>query len=207
MNAHPPIHQHGFSLIELVVAMLLTSMLAVAAMQPVLRALQARAAVAGNLSAIDGLRYATERMLRELRQVRYDAQGTGFQLLPLDAIAGSTNASAGLCFSRAGGSAGNAWSSLSFRKSGALATLDAVSYPGCGTSSPSTLADKVSAMRFDYWTYGSGSAPVALALNDAAFGTKLSFIDITLTVTPANGTPVSHRSRVVLRNGAWGVAK
>ena len=69
------------------------------------------------------------------------------------------------------------------------------------------LSDKVSALRFDYWSYGSGSAPVALALNDAAFGTKLSFIDITLTVTPTNGTPVSHRSRVVLRNGAWGAAK
>ena len=94
MNAQPTVHQHGFSLIELVVAMVLTSMLAVAAMQPVLRAIQARSAVASNLSAIDGLRYATERMVRELRQVRYDAQGTGFQLLPLDAIAGTTSASA-----------------------------------------------------------------------------------------------------------------
>ncbi len=207
MNTHASVHQHGFSLIELVVAMVLTSMLAVAAMQPVLRTLQARAAVAGNLAAIDGLRYATERMLRELRQVRYDAQGTGFQLLPLDAIAGTSSASAGLCFSRAGGSAGSSWSSLSFRKSGTLATLDTVSYPGCTATAPSTVADKVSALRFDYWAYGSSGTPVALALNDAAFGTKLSFIDITLTVTPDSGTPVSHRSRVVLRNGAWGVAK
>ena len=163
--------------------------------------------MADNLSAIDGLRYASERMVRELRQVRYDAQGTGFQLLPMDAILGSSNASAGLCFSRAGGSAGNTWSSLSLRQSGRLVTLDSVSYPGCAAAAPATLADKVSALRFDYWSYGIGSAPVALALNDAAFGTRLSFIDITLTVTPDNGTPVSHRSRVVLRNGAWGAAK
>ena len=94
MNAQTSVHQHGFSLIELVVAMVLTSMLAVAATQPVLRAIQARAAVTSNLSAIDGLRYATERMVRELRQVRYDAQGTGFKLTPLDAIAGTTSASA-----------------------------------------------------------------------------------------------------------------
>ncbi len=207
MSAQANSHQHGFSLIELVVAMVLTSMLAVAAIQPVLRALQARSAVAGNLAAIDGLRYATERMVRELWQVRYDAQGSGFQLLPLDAIAGSTNASAGLCFSRAGGDAGNSWSSLSLRKSGTLATLDTVSYPGCTATAPSTVADKVSVLRFDYWTYGSGSTPLALALDDAAFGTKLSFIDITLTVTADQGVPVSHRSRVVLRNGAWGAAK
>ncbi len=207
MNAQPSVHQHGFSLIELVVAMVLTSMLAVAAMQPVLRSIQARSAVASNLSAIDGLRYATERMVRELRQVRYDAQGTGFQLLPLDAIAGTTSASAGLCFNRVGGNAGNAWSSLAFRKTGTLATLDSVSYPGCVATAPSTLADKVTSLRFDYWAYGSTGTPVALALNDAAFGTRLSFIDITLTVTPDNGTPVSHRSRIVLRNGAWGAAK
>ena len=207
MNAQPTVHQHGFSLIELVVVMVLTSMLAVAAMQPVLRAIQARTTVTSNLSAIDGLRYATERMVRELRQVRYDAQGTGFQLLPLDAIAGTTSASAGLCFSRAGGGAGNSWSSLSFRKTGTLATLDTVSYPGCVAVAPSTLADKVSALRFDYWAYGSSGAPTALSLTDAAFGTKLSYIDITLTVTPDNGSPVSHRSRVVLRNGAWGAAK
>ncbi len=202
--------QHGFSLIELVIAMVLTSLLAVAAMQPVLRAIQARSAVAGNLSAIDSLRYATERMVRELRQVRYDAQGSGFQLLPFSAIAGSSNASSGLCFSRAGGSDGNTWTSLALRQAGTLATLDTVSFPACAASSPSTLADRVASLRFDYWAYGSagnGSAPVALALSDAAFGSKLSFIDITLTVTPANGTPVSHRSRVVLRNGAWGVAK
>ena len=106
-----------------------------------------------------------------------------------------------------GGSGGSSWSSLSFRKSGTLATLDTVSYPGCTATAPSTVADKVSALRFDYWAYGSSGTPVALALNDAAFGTKLSFIDITLTVTPDSGTPVSHRSRVVLRNGAWGVSK
>ncbi len=207
MDTHPPFRQHGFTLIEMVIAMVLTSMLAVAAMQPVLRAIQARSAVAGNLSAIDSLRYATERMVRELRQVRYDAQGTGFQLTPLDAITGTTNASAGLCFTRSGGSAGNSWASLSLRKSGTTVTLDTVSYPGCATTSPSALADKATSLRFDYWAYGSGSTPVALALNDAAFGTRLSFIDITLTVTPDNGSAVSHRSRVVLRNGAWGADK
>lgn len=206
MAARIPSRQKGFSLLELVIAMVLTALLAVMAMQPVLRALQARATVADNLAAVDALRYATERMVRELRQARYDAQGSGFQLAALDPIAGSSNASSGLCFTRVGGAAGATYASVSLRQSGALATLDNVAWPGCASVSPKTLADKVSALRFDYWTYGSGT-PVALALTDSAFGTKLAFIDVTLSVTPNNGPAVSYRSRVVLRNGAWGAAK
>ncbi len=206
MAARIPSRQQGFSLLELVIAMVLTGLLAAMAMQPVLRALQARAAVANNLAAVDALRYATERMVRELRQVRYDAQGSGFQLAALDPIAGTSNASSGLCFNRVGGAAGATMASVSLRKSGALATLDNVGWPGCASASPKTLADKVSSLRFDYWSYGSGT-PVALALNDSTFGKKLAFIDVTLSVTSNNGPAVSYRSRVVLRNGAWGAAK
>ena len=203
----PARFQYGFSLLELVIAMVLTALLAVMAMQPILRAIQARSTVANNLGAIDALRFATERIVRELRQVRYDAQGTGFQLASMNPIAGTSNASSGLCFTRVGGSAGANFSSIAIRQSGTQATLDNVSYPGCAAVAPHALADKVSALRFDYWSYGSGSTPVALALTDPSFGTKLSFIDVTLSVTPNNGPVVSYRSRVVLRNGAWGAAK
>ena len=206
MVAPARFREAGFSLLELVITMVLTALLAVLAMQPVVRALQARSRVAGNLAAIDALRFATERMVRELRQVRYDAQGSGFQLAALDPIAGISSASGGLCFTRVGGNAGTAYTSLALRQSGTTATLDQVSWPGCAAASPKTLADRVSSLRFDYWSHGSGT-PVALALNDAAFGTKLAFIDITLSVTPNDGPAVSYRSRVVLRNGAWGAAK
>ncbi len=199
--------ERGFSLLELVIVMLLTSTLAVAAMQPILSAFRARSAVATNLSAIDGLRYATERIVRELRQTRYNAQGSGFLLAPLDPIAGSGNASAGLCFTRVGGTAGGTLASVALRRSGTLATLDRVAYPGCTAVSPQTLADRVASLRFDYWSYGSGSTPVALALTDSQFGSKLALIDITMTANPSSGSPVSYRTRVVLRNGAWGAAK
>ncbi len=206
MVAPARFREAGFSMLELVITMVLTALLAVSAMQPVVRALQARTQVAGNLAAIDALRFATERMVRELRQVRYDAQGSGFQLVALDPVAGTSSASQGLCFTRVGGGAGNSYASLTLRQTGTAATLDAVSWPGCAAAAPKTLADRVSSLRFDYWSHGSGT-PVALALNDAAFGTKLAFIDITLAVTPNGGPAVSYRSRVVLRNGAWGAAK
>lgn len=198
--------QHGFSLLELVIVMVLTSLLAVMAMQPVLRALQARSAVAANLAAVDTLRFATERIVRELRQMRYDADGTGFQILPLTALAGSSSASTGLCFVRAGGSNGVSNASLAIRQSGSSATLDSVGWPNCAAANPRHLAEQVSSLRFDYWTYGNGT-PMALALNDSAFGTKLAFIDVTLSVVPGSGPAVSQRTRVVLRNGAWGAAK
>jgi prepilin-type N-terminal cleavage/methylation domain-containing protein len=200
-------HQSGFTLLELVITMVLIALLAVMAMQPVLNAIQARTAVAHNLSAIDALRYATERMVRELRQVRFDAQGSGFQLIAMNPIVGTSNASSGLCFVRLGGSTGNHYSTIAILQNSPVVTLDHVSYPDCTAVAPHTLADRVSALRFDYWSYDSGSTPVALATNDVAFGAKLSFIDIALSVTPDSGTAISYRSRVVLRNGAWGAAQ
>lgn len=207
MRAPPSFAQRGFSLLELVVVMVLTATLAVAAMQPILAAFRARAAVAANLSAIDGLRYATERIVRELRQTRYDAQGNGFLLRPLDPIAGSASASAGICFTRAGGGAGTNYASIAVRRSGSLATLDRIVYPGCTAVSPQALADRVTSVRFDYWSYGSGGTPVALAIGDSEFGTRLAYIDITMSAASNSGGDVSYRSRVVLRNGAWGAAK
>ncbi len=205
--AAPTEFQRGFSLLELVIVMVLTALLAVMAMQPILRAIEARTKVANNLGAIDALRYATERIVRELRQARYDAQGAGFKLAAMDPISGIANASSGVCFTRVGGSAGGTYTSLAIRQSGTRATLDNISYPGCSAVAPQALADNVSTVRFDYWAYGSGGTPLALALSDPSFGSKLSFIDVTLSVMPNNGPAVSHRSRVVLRNGAWGVAK
>ena len=162
--------QQGFSLLELVIVMVLTGLLAVMAMQPILRAIQARTTVANNLSAIDALRYATERIVRELRQVQYNAQGTGFQLAAISPIAGTISASNGLCFTRVGGNAGSSYASVAIRQSGTQATLDNVTFPGCAAVAPHALANNVSTLRFDYWSYGSGSAPIALALNDASFG-------------------------------------
>lgn len=206
MNTHQTAQQ-GFSLLELVIVMVLTALLAVMAMQPILRAIQARATVANNLGSIDTLRYASERIVRELRQVRYDARGAGFQLIALNPIAGAVNASSGLCFLRVGGIAGNALSGIAIRQSGTQATLDNIAFPACAAVAPNRLADKLSALRFDYWSFGSGSTPVALALSDPLFGSRLAFIDITMSVTPNDGAPVSYRARVVLRNGAWGATK
>ena len=201
----------GFTLIEVVIVIVLSGILASAAVQPLIQAFTARARVANNLDAIDGLRYATERIVREMRQTQYDTAGTGFQLKALDYASSSGNASNGICFKRSGGSTGTSTANIALRKSGTLLTLDqGVSYPACNAVQANTLAANVSNLLFTFWSYGSTSTPVALAVGNANFGQLLSFIDITLTITPAGNagvTPVTLQSRVVLRNGAWGAAK
>jgi len=200
---------HGVSLIELVIVMVLIALLAVVSMQPLLSAFQARAMVSGNLQAIDSLRYVTERLVRELRQTRYDAQTSGFQLRPLDPLADMPSASSGLCFERVGGADGKQLSQQAVRTSAGIATLDSVSFPACSATQPRVLAERVTALRFDYWTYGpTGNAqPLPLSVTDLNFGQRVAFIDITLSVASASGTPASYGSRVVLRNGAWGAYK
>ena len=210
MTMLKPLSEQGFTLIELVIVMVLISILAVASMQPLLQGLNAHARVANNLDAIDGLRYTLERMVRELRQTRFDANGSGLQIKALDAPVNSGNISNGLCLQRSGGVDGSTLAALSLRKSGSTVTLDAgLTYPACSAAQPQTLVGNVTDLRFDYWTYGSGTTPLALAVNDANFGRLLNYIDITLTMTPAgsDSVPVAQHTRVVLRNGAWGAAK
>jgi hypothetical protein len=98
---------------------------------------------------------------------------------------------------------------VAFRKSGNVVTLDpAISLSNCSAAQPQTLATEVSQLQFDFWSYGSGAVPVALATNHPSFGQLLSFVDITMSVLPADtSAALGHRVRVVLRNGAWGADK
>lgn len=201
----------GFTLIEVVIVIVLSGILASAAVQPLIQAFSARARVANNLEAIDGLRYATERIVREVRQTQYDAAGTGFQLKALDYASSGSNISNGICFKRSGGAIGSSIANIALRKSGSRVTLDQdTTYPTCSNVQANTLTGNVSNLQFNYWSFGSSSTPVALAVGDANFGLLLSFIDITLTITPvgiSGATPLTQHTRVVLRNGAWGAAK
>ncbi len=200
--------QSGFSLLELVLVMVLTAVLAVMSLQPLIGAFRARAEVAGNITAIDALRYSTERLARELRQARFDAQGSGFQITALDPISGIANASRGICFTRVGGSSGDSLATLAAQLVSGVASLGtATSYPGCATASPQVLANRVTTLRFDYWSYGSTAVPQALSITDPNFGKLLAFIDITMAVSTPDATVVTYPTRVVLRNGAWGETK
>lgn len=209
MTAHPSAPASGFTLIELIIVMVLTAILAAASVQPLVQTLSMRTHVDNNLKTIDNLGYATERIVRELRQTYFDpVGGSGFQLQPLNLTSSSGNTSGGLCLRRAGGNDGKNLATIALRHSGSLISLDAAThFPGCAAVNPLTLADNATTLQFSYWTYGSGAQALALAVSDPGFAQKLHFIDMTVSLTNSIGAPISHTTRVVLRNGAWGAAK
>lgn len=209
MTAQPSARASGFTLIELIIVIVLTGILAAASVQPLVQTLSMRTGVDNNLKTIDNLSYATERMVRELRQTYFDPiGGTGFQLQPLNVTSSSGNTSGGICFQRAGGSDGKNLATIALRRSGSMISFDAATnFPGCTAVNPQTLADNATALQFTYWTYGSGTQATALAIGDPGFTKKLHFIDITVSLANSSGAQVSHTTRVVLRNGAWGAAK
>ncbi len=73
----------GFSLIELVIVTIVLSIMAVALSPLIYTSLRAYDTTLGNIVVLDKLRYATERLAREIREVNYDLtvpNGTGFAI-------------------------------------------------------------------------------------------------------------------------------
>jgi MSHA biogenesis protein MshO len=125
-----------------------------------------------NLQTIEKLRYASERLAREIRQVNYN--GAGYDI--------SSMTGTSLTFTKNDGSS----TTVTINFSGSAVTL--------GYSSPAlsaTLTDEVSSLAFAY--YDSSNAATASATN-------VAFIEYTLTLqNSVTGGSYSQRTRVALR--------
>jgi len=198
----------GFTLVELILVIVLIGILASVASEPLIQGLKAREEVTSDLYAIGKLRYATERVVRELRQVQFISSGSGFQLTALDPDPIVTNSSAGVCFTRVGGSAGTTLTTVAVRKTSTLVTYDLPASCASPNLAPTTLADGASSLNFEYYGFVDPNiGPVGLLpvpVGDANFGAKVNVVDVTLTLTTAGGAVLSHRTRVLLQNGVWG---
>jgi prepilin-type N-terminal cleavage/methylation domain-containing protein len=194
----------GYTLIELITVIVLVGILVAMVSEPLTQTLRARTEVASDLDAIAKLRYATERIVREMRQIQY-LSGSGFRLTPLDFASSTSTSSPGVCFSRVGGLSGATVTNVSIKLSSGVVTYE---QPGtCSTLgvSPPTLVDGVSSLAFDFYAFDNGSTgnPIPLAVGSTTFANDVTHVAITLTLSQNGGTALSHRTLVFLRNGGW----
>ena len=137
-------HLRGFTLIELIVVIMLIGVMASALMPLAATSIRAYQTTEKRILAQDKLRYAMERMARELREVSYNAT-TGFAFVGLPTV----NAPSGLSFQRVyfdtSGSA-SAAVTLTLTGTGGVLTLADSRYAGLGAQ---TLCDNVASVQFN----------------------------------------------------------
>ncbi|MGD8940122.1 MAG: prepilin-type N-terminal cleavage/methylation domain-containing protein [Gammaproteobacteria bacterium] len=165
--------QQGFTLIEMVMVIVILGVLAALTAPIFSQGLTAARLTTENLSTLAKLRYATERLAREIRQVNNN--GSGYDV--------STMTPANMVFT----------------KVDSVSTIVSITVAGgditLGYSSPAvtgTLTDEVSSASFVY--YDSSGAVTANNVD-------LAFVEINLTLqNPVTGGSYSQRTRVALRD-------
>jgi len=165
--------QRGFTLLELVMVMLVLSIIAGLTAPIFSQGLAATRSTRENLQTIEKLRYASERLAREIRQINYN--GAGYDISTM--VTGNCPSS-GNC--------------LVFIKNDSASPTVSIGVTGStlnlGYSSPAlsaTLTDEVSSLAFNYF-YDPGGI--------------VTSVEYTLTLqNPVTGASYSLRTRVALR--------
>ena len=163
----------GFTLIEVTIVIVVLSIMLVFTTPMMLGSFRAYEANQTNLVTLSKLRYATERIAREVREVRYTA---GAYVIP------TMNPN-----------------SVSFTKEDATSTgVTITGVPPTVTlrynppDMTATLTDQVSALQFDYFDINNSNVGVTSA--------NVAYVDVTLTLTDPNSGPATQRTRIALRN-------
>ena len=161
----------GWTLVELIMVMVIIGLLAVFLGPMLLNAVKAYDRTQVTINTYAKMRYAMERMTREIAAVRRNpADTTAFQV--------STMTAASLQFFKEDGT------EVGITSAAGSATL---TYVGTGTG---TLSDAVTALAFSYYRHDGATA--------AANATELEFVEIALTVSDGT-TSYANRQRVALR--------
>ena len=176
------VRHRGFTLIEAVVGIVLVGVLAMAVIPVITSGVKTYATTTTSINTLSKLRVATERMAREIREVRRNLVTPANYDITTNISSGTSN-------------------SLTFTKSDAnQVTINGSSPPlvTLGYTAPSavtsTLTDQVSSLTFRYYQ-ADGST---LATGAAALST-VAFVQITLVLIE-DGAPLTQRTRVALRN-------
>ena len=163
----------GFTLIEMTIVIVILGVLAAATTPLLTNSFQAYETNQSNLVTLSKLRYATERIARELREVAFN--GTNYQIATMGA------------------------NTLSFTKNDAASTVVTITAaPPLVTlqySTPpmsATLTDQVTSLQFQYFDINDNSGGVTNA--------TVAYVDVVLTLTDPNSGAAVQRTRIALRN-------
>ncbi len=165
----------GFTLIEMVAAMVIAGILVAVSVPMLSNGFRAYEASRASLATISKLRYATERMAREIREVRRNAPTTYDISAPSPIAAGNS-----ITFTKQDGV------TVTIAQAGPTVTLT-YSAP----IATAILTDQLSSLQFNYF-----QADGVTAANTTA---NVAFVQITLSLTQGTAT-YSQRTRVGLRN-------
>lgn len=166
------VHARGFTLIEMSMVIVILGILAAATTPLLTNSFRAYETNQSNMVTLSKLRYATERIARELREVRFN--GTNYEIASMTA------------------------NTLSFTKNDVASTIVTIaSAPPLATlqySTPamtSTLTDQVTSLQFEYYD-----------ISDAATASNVdvAYVDVVLTLTDPNSGAAVQRTRIALRN-------
>jgi MSHA biogenesis protein MshO len=165
--------KNGFTLIELVIAIVVIGIIAAAVTPVMVKSMDAYNATLNVAITLDKLRYASERIAREIREATVGTlnMNTAAPQFTRDDYAGSINTVR----------------SVAIARSGEIVNL---SYNTPSVTPPPVLTDQSTALSFAYYDVDGVITTAAAAVR---------YVEINLTLT-ANGQPYSQRTRVALRN-------
>lgn len=183
-------HERGFTLIELVIVAIIAAIMAAVITPLALSSLRAYDNTLSNLIVLDKLRYATERLAREIREVNYTSGSFSYAFTSMGANS--------MAFTRTFyDSSGNATSNT--------VTVDTGTVPNTiGTSvrltyltpniGPMVLTDQLGSLAFAYFDKDGCTSPACTITTN-----NVRYVEIALTLMH-NGNPYTQRTRVELKN-------
>ena len=173
MRASAPYLKRGFTLIEMTIVIVILGILAAFSTPLLLSTFRAFETNQTNLVTLTKMRYATERMAREIREVRF-AGGVYAIVMGATSLQFTKNDAAGTV--------------VTITSAPPLATLQ-YSTPAMSA----TLTDQVAANGLQFLYFDINNVATASTAT-------VAYVDINLTLTDPNSGAMQQRTRVALRN-------
>jgi MSHA biogenesis protein MshO len=181
----------GVTLVELVIVIVVIGILAVAMGPLAMQSLRAYNNTLGDVVVLDKLRYATERLAREIRAVDY-VSGTGFSFTTMGANSMKLNRT---LYDAAGASVTD---TVTVGVSGVAVTLAYAALPAAGAQ---VLTDQLSSLAFTYLDQNGCAAgnvtPPCTGAAVTASSVRMVQIDLNLT---HNGNIYPQSTLIQLKN-------